>query len=258
MHRLDRQSKDKIEAFVGITNAHEKMALRCLQAADWSIEAAIEIYYQSVPPAPAQVSVPQRTSQTALQQLYQRYQDPHSDMILAEGVGLFCEDLQVIPEDPVMLVLSRHFSAATMCEFSKDEFIKGMASLRCDSIKKLQQKLPGLRAELQDDKKFKEIYNYTYSFALDKGKKCMPQDTAISLWRLLFSVKPWPLLDAWCAFLEQHHNRAVSRDTWIQLLDFCRAVKEDLSNFEESGSAWPYLLDDFVEYMRNGKKLEDR
>ena len=50
----------------------------------------------------------------------------------------------------------------------------------------------------------------------------MPQDTAISLWRLLFSVKPWPLLDAWCAFLEQHHNRAVSRDTWIQLLDFCR------------------------------------
>ncbi len=64
-----------------------------------------------------------------------------------------CE--QVNPEDPVMLVLSRHFSAATMCEFSKDEFIKGMASLRCDSIKKLQQKLPGLRAELQDDKKFK-------------------------------------------------------------------------------------------------------
>ena len=54
-----------------------------------------------------------------------------------------------------MLVLSWHFNAATMCEFSRDEFVKGMTSLRCDSIRKLQQKLPGLRAELQDDKKFK-------------------------------------------------------------------------------------------------------
>ncbi|KAK9918420.1 hypothetical protein WJX75_004024 [Coccomyxa subellipsoidea] len=255
MHRLDRQSKEKLEQFVAITNAPEKMAVRCLQAADWSIEAAIEFYYQSMHQAPVQVPAPPHTSQTALQQLFRRYQDPHSDMILAEGVGLFCEDLQVNPEDQVMLVLSWHFNAATMCEFSRDEFVKGMTSLRCDSIRKLQQKLPGLRAELQDDKKFKEVYNFTYSFGLDKGKKCMPQDTAVALWRLLFSAKPWPLLDAWCEFLEQHHNRAISKDTWIQLLDFCRAVRQDLSNFEESGSAWPYLLDDFVEYMRNGKVL---
>jgi hypothetical protein len=34
-----------------------------------------------------------------------------------------------------------------------------------------------------------------------------------------------------------------------------QSVKEDLSNFEESGSAWPYLLDDFVDYMRAGKQL---
>ena len=34
-----------------------------------------------------------------------------------------------------------------------------------------------------------------------------------------------------------------------------QSVEEDLSNFEESGSAWPYLLDDFVKYMRGGKQL---
>ena len=32
-----------------------------------------------------------------------------------------------------------------------------------------------------------------------------------------------------------------------------QAVKEDLTNFEDSGSAWPYLIDDFVDYMREEK-----
>lgn len=63
--------------------------------------------------------------------------------------------VQVDPEDVVMLVLSWHFNAATMCEYSQDEFVKGMTNLRCDSIQKLQQKLAQLRAELQDDRKFK-------------------------------------------------------------------------------------------------------
>ncbi|CAL8463971.1 g3506 [Coccomyxa elongata] len=255
MHRLSRQKKEQVEQFVAITNAPEKLALNCLEAGDWSIEAAVELYFQAAAHAPMTVPATPQTSENALQQLYRHYQDAQSDMILAEGVEQLCHDLQVSPEDPVMLVLSWHFRAATMCEFSKEEFMEGMVSLRCDSIQKLQRKLPGLRAELQDDRKFKEIYIYTYSFALDKGKKCMPQETAIALWRLLFSVKPWPLLDTWCEFLEQHHKRAISRDTWAQLLDFAQAVREDLSNFEDSGTAWPYLLDDFVEYMRNGKTL---
>ena len=45
---------------------------------------------------------------------------------------------------------------------------------------------------------------------------------ATAMWRLLFSAQPWPLCDAWCTFLEKHHGRAISRDTWVQLLDFVR------------------------------------
>ena len=54
-----------------------------------------------------------------------------------------------------MLVLSWHFRAATMCEYSRDEFVSGMLRLRCDSIPKLQQRLPELRRDLQDPQKFK-------------------------------------------------------------------------------------------------------
>jgi DCN1-like protein 1/2 len=44
---------------------------------------------------------------------------------------------------------------------------------------------------------FQEIYIFAWGFSLEKGVKCMQQDTAIAMWRLLFGARPWPLLDAW-------------------------------------------------------------
>lgn len=69
--------------------------------------------------------------------------------------GLFCAYLQVDPGDVVMLVVSWHFDAAAMCEFSREEFVKGMTSLGCDSAEQLRRALPRLRAELNDSAKFK-------------------------------------------------------------------------------------------------------
>lgn len=40
----------------------------------------------------------------------------------------------------------------------------------------------------------------------------------------------------------------------VQLADFIKTVKPDFSNYEESSSAWPYLLDEFVEHMREKQK----
>ena len=54
-----------------------------------------------------------------------------------------------------MLVLSWRFRAVTMCEYSREEFVSGMLRLRCDSLPKLQQKLPELRRDLQDARTYK-------------------------------------------------------------------------------------------------------
>lgn len=45
-----------------------------------------------------------------------------------------------------------------------------------------------------------EIYVYAYGFTLEKGIKCLPQEVAIEMWRLLFSAHPWPLLESWYVF----------------------------------------------------------
>ncbi|KAJ6350521.1 hypothetical protein OIU78_006644 [Salix suchowensis] len=138
--------------------------------------------------------------------------------------------------------------AATMCEFSKQEFIGGLQSLGVDSLDKFREKIPYMRSELMDEQKFREIYNFAFGWAKEKGQKSLALDTAIGMWQLLFAEKQWPLVDHWCQFLQAQHNKAISRDTWSQLLEFARTVDPTLSNYDAEG-AWPYLIDEFVEYL---------
>jgi DCN1-like protein 1/2 len=43
------------------------------------------------------------------------------------------------------------------------------------------------------------------------------------MWQLLYAgARRWAYIDDWCAFLQEHHNRALSKDTWVQLFEFAR------------------------------------
>ncbi|CAD7704543.1 unnamed protein product [Ostreobium quekettii] len=244
MIRLSRAQKEEVKQFRTITGAVEKVAIEYLKAEGWNLQNAIGYYYTSPPAMPAP-----KVNRKAIERLWAKYRDPQQDVMQAEGIGNFCEDLQVDPSDAALLVLSWHMKAEVMSEFSKDEFIGGLTQLGCDSIEKLRKRLPDLRAELNDAETFPKIYEYAYMFAREKGQKCVHQPMAIAMWQLLFiNSHHWELLGEWINFLENHHNRAISRDTWTQLLDFKKTVFSDFSNFDPSG-AWPYLIDEFVEHM---------
>jgi len=45
-------------------------------------------------------------------------------------------------------------------------------------------------------------------------------DVALAMWDLLLPSSRWQHIEAWKDFLQTHHKRAVSRDTWNQLLEF--------------------------------------
>ncbi|KAL0900279.1 hypothetical protein Bca101_084240 [Brassica carinata] len=253
MHKLSRSNRDKLQQFVAITGARpetvtdtvaalranvEKNALQALKASDWQLEAAFDVFYSQPQP---------------------RSNDPYSDMILAEGISVLCSDLQVEPQDIVTLVLSWHMNAATACEFSKEEFVGGLQALGVDSIGKLQEKLSFMRSELKDEQKFHDIYNFAFGWAKEKGQKSLALDTAIGMWQLLFAEREWPLVNHWCDFLQDRHNKAISKDTWAQLLEFARfmmqTVDPALSNYDAEG-AWPYLIDEFVEYLYDKSVVE--
>ena len=87
-------------------------------------------------------------------------------------------------------------------------------------MKLQQQAFEWLLEPAQDDQTYREVYNYAYDFSREPGQKCVQLETALAMWQLVFSVRPWKLLPAWCSFLSEHHRRAISKDTWVQLLDF--------------------------------------
>ncbi|KAL8130497.1 hypothetical protein V2J09_019652 [Rumex salicifolius] len=240
MNKLGRGHRDKVQQFMAITGASEKGALQVLKATDWHLESAFDVFY-------SQPQTKTCTDSRHLEDLYNKYKDPYADMIMADGISLLCIDLQVDPQDIVMLVISWHMKAATMCEFSKQEV---------DSPEKLRERIPFMRSEMKDEQKFREIYNFAFGWAKEKGQKSLALDTAIGMWQLLFAERKWPLIEHWCQFLQVRHNKAISRDTWSQLLEFVKSVDPRLSNYDAEG-AWPYLLDEFVEYLgENGVRTD--
>lgn len=248
MNKLGRGQRDKVQQFISITGASEKVAIQTLKSSDWQFEGAFDIFY-------SHSHVKSASDTRHLEELYNRYKDPYADMILVDGITLLCNDIQVDPQDIVMLVVSWHMKAATMCEFSKQEFIGGLQSLGIDTLEKFRERIQFMRSELKDEHKFREIYNFAFGWAKEKGQKSLALDTAIGMWQLLFAEKQWPLVDHWCQFLQARHNKAISRDTWAQLLEFARIVDPTLSNYDPDG-AWPYLIDEFVDYLTENGILE--
>lgn len=188
-----------------------------------------------------------------LDKIYKKYKDSEQDLIMAEGIGQFCEDLGVDPSDPVTLVISMYMGASVMGEYTKDEFCKVFQKLNCESVKELVSKIPNLRKELLVPVKFKEVYEFAFGFSREKGQKSLALDTAIGIWKLLFEIHKWPLCDSWCTFLTEKHKKAITKDTWFQVLQFVNQFSDNLNKYDENG-AWPYLIDEFVEWHQENNQ----
>ncbi|XP_063224237.1 DCN1-like protein 3 [Bacillus rossius redtenbacheri] len=190
-------------------------------------------------------------SDAKLNALFEHYRDAGEDAMLADGIERFCADLALSPDEFRVLVLAWKFDAQQMCRFSRSEFVGGCRALRADTLRGIQSRLPELVAEVAGSPDlFKDLYRFTFRFGLDSecGQRILPAEMAVCLWRLVFSVREPAVLSRWLFFLETHpHVKGIPRDTWNMFLNFCEAVDEDLSLYDDT-AAWPSLFDDFVEF----------
>ncbi|CAK4069696.1 unnamed protein product [Aphanomyces euteiches] len=184
-----------------------------------------------------------------LNQVFLTFEDPEIEGYMSDdGILLLCEHLAIDSQDVVMLALSFHMNAATMGEYSRAEFVGGLKALQCHSIADLKAKMASLRAQMNDPSFFTKVYAYTFNFAKEKDQKSMAVESAIALWELLLPGH-FALLPAWLDYVKAHQKNAISRDVWMQTLEFSSQVSTDLSNYDENG-AWPVLIDDFVAHVK--------
>eukprot|EP00339_Tiarina_fusa_P005682 CAMPEP_0117042870 /NCGR_PEP_ID=MMETSP0472-20121206/29825_1 /TAXON_ID=693140 ORGANISM="Tiarina fusus, Strain LIS" /NCGR_SAMPLE_ID=MMETSP0472 /ASSEMBLY_ACC=CAM_ASM_000603 /LENGTH=279 /DNA_ID=CAMNT_0004754221 /DNA_START=22 /DNA_END=861 /DNA_ORIENTATION=- len=185
-----------------------------------------------------------------IQEMFDKYAEG-KDVMGPEAVMKFCDDLQVDPEHISVLILSWHFKAETMCYFKKEEFLTGCESLKCDSISKIMAALSQFPEELKDAQKFKEIYEFAFLWSREStDKKVLDIETALDMLELLLDEEVYPFIGPFRTFLqEQKSYKGVNKDQWVSLLEFCKTVDEDFSNYDENGS-WPVMLDEFVVWAR--------
>lgn len=77
--RLSASQKQQVGQFQGITGAAKEQAAECLQASQWNVEVAINLFFNS--------GLTGGTLQTdsAVINLYEGYKDQQHDAIMADG-----------------------------------------------------------------------------------------------------------------------------------------------------------------------------
>lgn len=202
-----------------------------------------------------------RLNKLALKKFYCKYAEEleptdhpqGSDGIAAQRFLDLFQDIGVDPgTDIAALALSAACKAQEMGVFRRREFLCGCFALEVNTVEELRLKMPELRASLKTNVKImKDVYEYTFTVALEAPCKVLPVVEAAEYWKLLLG--DWPLKEAFCSWaVGSMKGKAVKKDMWMQVLKFATEVPPDLSTYDDDPS-WPVALDEFVEFYREQK-----
>jgi len=171
-----------------------------------------------------------------------------------EGIERLCREVEIDPDDVVLLVLAFHLNASEMGYFYRDEWINGLEKLKLDTVDKIRDHFEVMRKELDEPERLKTIYRWLFGFAKSSPEqKCVDIDTAIGILNLFLAPRV-SHVKSFVEFLQSHPGsvKALNLDQWTSLYEFAVTVKEDFSNYDENG-AWPCVMDDYVQW-RKGEK----
>ncbi|GKY99497.1 hypothetical protein MPSEU_000903900 [Mayamaea pseudoterrestris] len=176
-----------------------------------------------------------------------------------EGISQLGEklDMDVTEDVRILVLLWKLGSEDRPGEISQTEWIEGCANLNLDSWAKFKNIVPTLDTGFMDNIEFKDFFKFCFQFNRQGTHRTLDKDLVIALLKLTLKERVAnSRLESFCQFLESTESYArVTLDQWVSFLDFSLEC-EDLSNYDESTSAWPVLIDEYVEYMEKQQHLK--
>ncbi|GBE82679.1 hypothetical protein SCP_0410640 [Sparassis crispa] len=225
--------------------------------------------------------------------LFSSYTDPDDlNVIGPEGFERLCSDMDISLEGALPLVLAWQMNASEMAKISKDEWQTGMEELQIACLEYLALALHDVEDMLllnkpplkhpavtpartkkktvpsepynrvrywkyaaDTNKAFSELYSYCFNLAKPAGARNIDMETASAFWSVLV-VPQYPVMKEMLEFINDKGTyKGVNKDLWSMILEFCRTIQPDLSNYDADG-AWPTMIDNFVEWKTSRSKVD--
>lgn len=97
---------------------------------------------------------------------------------------------------------------------------------------------------------FGAFYRFLFAFVKPAAARSLGFDVALTVWQDVLCPK-WAGGETWLAYLETVPPKAVFRDLWMQLGVFAATVTWPDCPEADDDSAWPSLIDGFIDYVRH-------
>jgi hypothetical protein len=141
-------------------------------------------------------------------------------------------------------------------QISRDEWLAGCSLLSIDSWSTLEKFKPSLDTGFLENSEFKDFYKFCFQFNRQGTHRTLDKDLVIALLELVLKDThrvSKDRLETFSEFLSQNPITRITLDQWVSFFDFCQEVP-NLTTYDESISAWPVLIDEYVEYMEKLRK----
>lgn len=263
MDDLNPHQKQLIDEFQAFTGAPKLCARDYLARTSWVLDQAADQYFSDPPPEGLYEPDAPEVNDDAVSVMFNHFaaftdddEEENTEEIGYSGLMKLMEEIGVTDgNDIVMIVLAWKCDSHDVGVFTREEFQRGMASIGAENASQLRDRVPQLREDITDERNFRKFYSFVFDFSLTENMKVLERENAVEMWKVVFSQsQQFQHLHMWLEFLQETAVRAITKDTWMLLLEFARTVNAQMSNYDEDG-AWPTTIDDFVEWAR--PKLTD-
>ncbi|CAL5376312.1 unnamed protein product [Camellia sinensis] len=152
-------------------------------------------------------------------------------------------NLRVDHTDVRILMLAWKMNAQKQGYFTQDEWQRGLKALTVDTVNKLKNAL------------LEDFYSFAFQFCLTEDKqKWIDVECICELLDIVMGSQFPSQVASFTKYLKIHNDyKVINMDQWTSFLRFCSQISfPNLKNYDTI-EAWPLILDDFVECMREEK-----